>query len=459
MKKSVLTLILIATSLNFVSAQTLTVLSTPDDTYGLLITCMSHDGHWVGGTTYAAQMFVADWANDSITHSSEASDVYGAYINGISNSGLGVGYDGPAVSYDIEGTRTVIQADENSAYYIAYGITDDDSTIVGCRVTNSYIQNACYWKNGELTMLPMATSSEIGFSISGSCATHISADGSIILGYVVDMKSTYPAVLWRWTDDGYALDTICKGMFHPQTDDENGNVIDSGEPYTTFSSVNMSENGKYVLLSVAEALSIDSVFYKNTLFLWMAVTSGEQKAAIYDTETEELTIFTVDGSTGIDSLTALQPYAIANDGTIVGFNSDYSERYGFIIPAGQTQPILLTDYFPTLDLSTWQNDTYNYNCPAAISADGRYIAGFGLDNAYSLYESWIIDTQGVASDDEGSDDEESDEESGIKLLSASGTETTVRTYFSVDGRRMNTPAKGLNILRMSDGTTKKVVIK
>lgn len=431
-----------------VEAQTISVLTTPDDTYGLYITCMSDDGHWVGGMTYAATMFIADWAKDSVVHSDEAADVYGATVNGLSNSGLGVGYDGPAVTYDYLGNRTVLQADSGSYSYIAYDINNDDSLIVGCRVSNSYKQEACYWAGGELSILPMCTSSKMGFDISGSCATHISNDGSIILGYVIDNKSTYPAVLWRWTDEGYVLDTICKGRFHPQADDANSNVIDSGEPYTTFSSAGLSPNGKYALIAVAEALGIDTVYYKGDKSwpLWTAVTSSEQKIAVYDTEADTLTIYTVDGNNGIEAETGLQPYAIADDGTIVGFTSGYESRYPIIILPGESQPRTFADYFPTFDFTVWAGDC----CAAAISVEGRYIAGFGLNNATAQYESWVIDREGVAA--------EEDEEAAIALTTARADNNVV-AYYSIDGRRLTAPTKGLNIIHLTDGTTKKIIVK
>lgn len=38
-------------------------------------------------------------------------------------------------------------------------------------------------------------------------------------------------------------------------------------------------------------------------------------------------------------------------------------------------------------------------------------------------------------------------------------ETKPKAYYSVDGKRLETEQKGLNIIRMSDGTTRKVVVK
>jgi hypothetical protein len=32
-------------------------------------------------------------------------------------------------------------------------------------------------------------------------------------------------------------------------------------------------------------------------------------------------------------------------------------------------------------------------------------------------------------------------------------------YYSIDGKRIATPQRGLNIIKMSDGTTKKIIAK
>jgi hypothetical protein len=46
---------------------------------------------------------------------------------------------------------------------------------------------------------------------------------------------------------------------------------------------------------------------------------------------------------------------------------------------------------------------------------------------------------------------------GIKDTNNYGT--TAERYYSLDGKRMATPKTGLNIIKMSDGTTKKVLMK
>ncbi len=49
-------------------------------------------------------------------------------------------------------------------------------------------------------------------------------------------------------------------------------------------------------------------------------------------------------------------------------------------------------------------------------------------------------------------------ESGISLVAA-GEDGGARTYYSIDGRMVSAPVKGINIVRSSDGTARKVVVR
>ena len=46
---------------------------------------------------------------------------------------------------------------------------------------------------------------------------------------------------------------------------------------------------------------------------------------------------------------------------------------------------------------------------------------------------------------------------GIKNVRSN--EITEKRYYSIDGKQTTIPQRGLNIIRMSDGTTKKVILK
>ena len=68
------------------------------------------------------------------------------------------------------------------------------------------------------------------------------------------------------------------------------------------------------------------------------------------------------------------------------------------------------------------------------------------------YTPWIyvIDFDGDGSDDDGS--------SGISGVTANGDDTEVARY-TVDGIRIGSPVKGVNIVKKADGSTVKVMVK
>lgn len=50
-------------------------------------------------------------------------------------------------------------------------------------------------------------------------------------------------------------------------------------------------------------------------------------------------------------------------------------------------------------------------------------------------------------------------ENATAISIATAIDSTVTGIYSMDGKKMNAPVKGINIFRMSDGTTKKMIIK
>ncbi len=86
-------------------------------------------------------------------------------------------------------------------------------------------------------------------------------------------------------------------------------------------------------------------------------------------------------------------------------------------------------------------DTFSSN----ISKCVLYVPEEAVE-AYSVAPAWrdFYDIQGI-------------ETNGIETLTPNGTE--IVGYYGIDGKQLNTPQRGLNIVRYSDGTTNKVMKK
>lgn len=84
-----------------------------------------------------------------------------------------------------------------------------------------------------------------------------------------------------------------------------------------------------------------------------------------------------------------------------------------------------------------------FNTAIDFTPDGRYIAGFANDAMYN-YIGYVID-RGTSA--------------GIDNVTTGSEEAVEVARYALDGTLLSAPAKGVNIVKMSDGTTKKVVVK
>ena len=88
-------------------------------------------------------------------------------------------------------------------------------------------------------------------------------------------------------------------------------------------------------------------------------------------------------------------------------------------------------------------DALGFNTAIDITPDGRYVAGFAMDATYN-YIGYVIDL-GVSS--------------GISNVTTGDENAVEVARYALDGTLLSAPTKGVNIVKMSDGSTKKVVVK
>lgn len=437
------------------NAQTLTEIKEAEEAGGVMVQTISNNGKYVGGMTFAQQLFLHDLQSGKSVIL-EPEDDFGAEVRGISNDGIGIGYNGPAITVDMSGNAKIIEQSTEEYYCLGESITDDGKIMTGSVVNlamsdlDDWQYKACYWENGKLAMLPSPTSEEMTFPVAGSSAKRISADGSVILGHLVDNMSSFPAIIWKRVGNEYQLDTICKGQFAPSIyNEELGDYEPREEPYPLFQFAALSANGKYVALNVARYESYYDEDMDQTFTF-----PGETRIAIYNTETKEIQEIVIDGSTGIEEGTSCAANAIANDGTVIGYTGDgfMQPRQAIILKAGEKQPKLMAEEFSSIEqIATF--DELGMNSPCAITGDGRYIAGFAMIPyemeiegevfETSICEAYVIDREGDPT----------------AISSTVKTAKKATEYFTVDGRKVAAPVKGLNIIKSADGTTKKVFVK
>lgn len=398
-------------------------------TYQPEVEAISSNHRYVTGpayniTTGSTGMFIYDLETDNYAVK-PAEDEFGAVMRMVSDDGVAIGYNKQAVKLSIDGTTEYLDVAEGVTGQ-ARDASDDLSLIVGCHydMEDPYLTTACIWKDGKLIDLPVPSDEELGFETNGSTAYYTTADGSIIVGYVVDNLSSMPLIVWYLQDDGtYKCDPVCTKYFSEWGDVE-------GRPYVMFSPQGLSRNGKYVSLNIMELKDVPS----------------EQRMARYNLETKELEIYVADGQGDIKAQSEAQATAIADDGTMIGWvlsGSWVSQvRSAIIWNGNESEPKLLANTYPEIP-EIAEFDSYGFNTVCDITPDARYIAGFAMDER-SNYTSFVIDRGDITT--------------GINNAASDKNATEVARY-AADGTQLASPAKGLNIIKMSDGTTRKVIVK
>ena len=403
---------------------------TGDDgiTYQPVVQAVSPNHRYVAGGAFNTAtgnmgMFVYDLETGDYNVQDARND-FGADIREVNNDGVATGYNEQACHLSIDGTVDYYE-DVVGTTTQARDASDDLSVVVGCTYpTDGFNTTACVWVDGEKTDLPVPTDEELGFETNGSVAYYTNSDGSVIAGYVVDNYSTNPLLIWRLQDDGsYVCDPVCTRYFSPDGDME-------GRPYVMFAAQGLSRNGRYVSLNVMDA---SSGLY-------------EQRIGRLDLETGEVETYVADGSGDIQANAEMQATQVSNDGTIIGWSLAGSwamqVRSAVIWYKGE-DPKLLSNVVP--DVEEIANfDSLGFNTVIDITPDGRYVVGFAMDEMYN-YKGYVLDL-GTAS-------------SAINEVVKDDAEAYEVARYAINGTRLQAPTKGINIVKMSDGTTKKVIVK
>jgi probable HAF family extracellular repeat protein len=264
----------------------------------------------------------------------------------------------------------------------ASAVSGDGSVVVGFR---RYPSGPNTERNEALRWTPSGDVSSLGFTGS---ATGVSADGSVIVGQLVDVTSE----AFRWTSEAGAvgLGVLPGGNYSFAFDvSADGSTIagSSETPESTEAFRWTSDTGMVSLVTLpglleseARALSPDG-----SVVVGLAVDESEVQQAFRWTSDGGMVLLgllpgVIDGATAA--------YAVSADGSvIVGDSFDNSEGVGIAFIWDPVQgmrslrDVLIGEY--GLDLTGWTLTTAN-----GISADARTIVGTGL-NPSGQNEAWI----------------------------------------------------------------------
>lgn len=443
MKKTLLSIAAILVSLSAAVAQN-GITEIPDaDHNGLMITAMSPNAKFVAGSnasTFGA--FIFDLENDKIVNfdvnpSDDPDADVDLQIKAIANNGLAVGWNGPAATFDFSTQKcTTFGATDQ---YLFNGISPSANYIVGARYDGDQPEGTpCIFQNGTPLDLPLPSNSFLGYESAGAAALSV-ADNGTVSGYFVDDMATRPATTWALLNDGATFFPypISRPYFAP--------TAESSKPYAMFScdQTTMSPNGKWLVINYEKYVGDGSVI----------------GTARYNLQTDEVEFFSPDEEDERFAEVGAEVYGfgIADDGTVVGFyGGAYGPRVGFLWKAGETDIQRLATAFPGATRLADYDEGY-FNTPSAISADGRYIAGFAYispedTNEDEYYLSWVLDTQ---------DPDAAGSSTAVAPIVVKDKDKVakIKALYSLDGARRSSLSKGINILRMSDGKSLKKLVK
>lgn len=396
---------------------------------GMIGLGISPDGRYVCGTLEnAVGIFIGDLDSDKMIYAFSEGDDGGQLMN-VNNEGVAIGFNGyPGVTFNTEGIETILRVPDGFKYVVGQDLSADGSVAVGLMVGDGYQIFPAFSRNGDVWQkLPMPDMDMGDYNTKQCGARYISEDGKIILGYIGALG---PATLWRLDDNGEYVADPFFDVYAMRTKE------DKDHPYVTFEAQGMSPDGHYVLIKVCT--------YSDGV-------PGLNMPAVYDTQTQTLKVYDEEQKIDVYNI-GLTPTAIANDGTFIGMLGSAAVNAGaFIMKAGESHAEMYVEAFPEYAEIFDFLDFCGYHMPADISADGNRIIGNGWyspsddpysDDALFYFMTYVID-RGL--------------DSGVHAVGADANVAVQTGCCTIDGLRLDTPVKGLNIIRMSDGTVRKVI--
>ena len=417
MKKSLLSLALAVAIPAAISAQSLVIINDDlgiENYGGLQGLSISENGKWISGSTQAYAGFLLNMETAAVIYD-EALDDFGCELRSVSNTGKAVGMNVNAITIDALGSKQILETPDGNQS-IANDITPDGSLIVGLTYDEGYRETPVIWNaDGSLVSLPVPTTEDMGFEVNGGRCCKVSEDGSVIVGYLVDNYATYPVVFWFIQDDGsYAIDTeIAKNFFEPGEGDK---------PYLVISPSAISKNGRYVALQLM--VNDGSYTYYN---------------GVYDLQTHELYKATVLGDF---EGAAYYPSAISNNGDVVGMVIyGWNQRIPYVYSIGNEYGTTFADTFKSAEFSDFI--AADIAIPTNITGDGRYVIGWSVDYETYAYYTFLIDFSTGA----------------VNKIAVDPSAAEEVARYDISGKKISKNTPGINIIRMSDGSAQKVLVK
>lgn len=328
-----------------------------------------------------------------------------------------------------------LEAPDGYKYTLGEAISSDGSVLVGSiknpdgRLYAAYTTNRIDWH-----ILPIPSDEELGPWLpkeGGSAAKEVSADGKVILGH---LGSFGIPIIWKMNDEGEYEADFFLPKFAKTTEEDR---YDPNKILWSISAhyLGLSPNGKYAVM----------------LGLYMDDYNQYNVPVVYNVEDQTMEIYSNEQAVDPQNR-GLFPSVISDNGTFIGTIGKpiYESMGTFIMLPGETQANTYEELFPAYTEKFGMGETLGNNVPTGISADSRYILGdifycedYMNPDEDAYYVTYVIDRGKDVSVDNVSSD----------------AAPVPESIYSLDGRQLKGLTPGINIIRMTDGSVKKVMIK
>ena len=402
---------------------------------------ISANGHYVcGSIEQAAGFFSADCLTGEVKWilGGEA----GSELRDVDDNGMAIGFidnDGVLFSFD-SGEVSMIEAPAGIRYVQGESLSNDGTVMVGSFTGQSFNTEAAYSVAGQpWRTLPVPSDDELGNLKENlnrmTAAKFVSADGKVIVGYIGSFR--FPTV-WTVNADGEYVSDFFPARFVKSIEEDRNDPVKELYGISALYTC-MSNNGKY-LATIGLIANNENT---DTRIVPIVYNIEEKTLKVYR-EIQEID----------ETALGLFPSAIADDGTFIGTVSTPADPEGnfgaFIMRAGQEQAEWFVDAFPAFAEKFGEADMLGQNIPTDISADGKRILGYAfysddydlMSAAPAYFLTYVISLDGSGVDQMGS-----------------CVQSMPEAVYSIDGRKLGRMAKGLNIVRNSDGTVSKILKK
>ena len=433
-----------------------------NNTGGTQVTALSRNGRWASGGTYVRGGFVYDVEKDSIWLGG------GGKISDLGDMVLG------SYVYNIE-TRKTTRLERIGDFFFSMttDISADGRIVTGMVGPDWTNLMPCYWEDGKFSLLPFPSTANVGrFKVNGCQARWVNGDGSVIVGYFVANPNTNLMIVWERQPDGtYQYIDTWTEFYEPQHglvydyDRKEYDFVKGPNPWMRMEPAAVTYDGKTVALYLQNNYS-DEMGPPYQLGFYHVDTGtieafpynpndqmGDAREFIVCGFSDYLTVCGITGALGRDPKPFIKYYNEAPQ-YLNNVFPEFNRLWDYDDLMAQGMPYLCTG------MSRDENVIVGYaTCVAEYWNDEgqttQDLGFWGFSIKTGDRKSPLALAAAGKGDDNGDDnDDDDDDVIGSSVETIGAEDLAPAEYFTLDGRKVLNPDKGIFIEKKGEKTRK-----